>query len=114
MKKTVKKLGIWMDHSMAHLMEFSNAPFEIETIESELTEPVVEQRRLIHYYNRLAESVKNYQQVVLFGPSDAKMEFFDVLSEDERFVKIKIEIFDTDKMTRNQQHHFIKEYFLKG
>ncbi len=33
--KTTKKLGIWMDHSMAHLMEFTSKHFEIETIESD-------------------------------------------------------------------------------
>jgi hypothetical protein len=27
-----------MDHSIAYLMEFTNNPFEIKTIESELTE----------------------------------------------------------------------------
>ena len=30
-----KKLGVWMDHSFAHLMEFTSKHFEIETIESE-------------------------------------------------------------------------------
>lgn len=28
-----KKLGIWMDHSIAHLMEFTTQYFEIKTIE---------------------------------------------------------------------------------
>ena len=35
--KTKKKLGIWMDHSAAHLIEFSESSFEVETIESKFT-----------------------------------------------------------------------------
>jgi hypothetical protein len=37
MAATKRKIGIWMDHSIAHLMEFSNNPFEIKTIESNFT-----------------------------------------------------------------------------
>ncbi|EIA07198.1 hypothetical protein [Flavobacterium frigoris] len=125
--KTVKKLGIWMDHSIAYLMEFTNSPFEIKTIESkfsidekQLKSSKIsallinkEKRVLYDYYNKIGEAIKSYKQIVLFGPSDAKMEFFDVLSEDERFMKIKFEIKETDKMSMHQQHDFILEYFGK-
>ncbi len=126
--KTVKKLGIWMDHSIAYLMEFTNNPFEIKTIESKF--PIAEKelrtskisaqlinkekRVLYDYYNKIGEAIKNYKQIVLFGPADAKMEFFDVLSEDERFLKIKFEIRETDKMSIGQQHEFILEYFAQN
>ena len=104
---------------MAHLIEFTSDPFEIKTIESKCSEEAQKENKnpnrqlLRKYYTKLAESIKNYNQVILFGPADAKIEFFDALSEDDRFVKIKIEIKDTDRMTRNQQHHFITEYFGK-
>jgi hypothetical protein len=32
--EAIKKMGIWMDYSMAHLMEFTSNPFEIKTVES--------------------------------------------------------------------------------
>ncbi len=125
--KTVKKLGIWMDHSIAYLMEFTNNPFEIKTIESKFSidekklksskipDLLIskEKHALYNYYNKIGEAIKSYKQIVLFGPSDAKIEFFDVLSEDERFVKLKVEIRETDKMTMHQQHDFILEYFAK-
>ena len=41
--KAKKKLGIWMDHSIAYLMEFTSSAFEIKTIESKFTE----QKKLI-------------------------------------------------------------------
>jgi hypothetical protein len=125
--KTVKKIGIWMDHSIAYLMEFTNNPFEIKTIESKFSIDekklksskisailINKERHILYdYYNKIAEAIKNYKQIVLFGPSVAKMEFFDLLSEDERFMKIKFEIKETDKMSMHQQHDFILEYFAK-
>ncbi|MGZ9736432.1 hypothetical protein [Flavobacterium sp. GNP002] len=126
--KTTKKLGIWMDHSMAHLIEFTNKHFEIETIESELDNQEKieslaksensnfskEKKQLFEYYKKIGESIKNYKRVILFGPTDAKIELFDLLSEDTRFLKIKFEIKDTDKMDENQQHNFVKEYFSRA
>lgn len=123
--KTRKRLGIWMDHSIAHLMEFTNKHFEIKTIESKLTNEVKKEslsnseslmhnkkkRILLDYYKKLSEAIKDYEQVILFGPTNAKIEFFDLLSEDIRFLKIKFEIKNTDNMTENQQHAFVQEYF---
>jgi hypothetical protein len=123
--KTRKRLGIWMDHSIAHLMEFTNKHFEIKTIESKFTNEVKKESLskseslmhnkkkglLLDYYKKLSEAIKDYEQVILFGPTNAKIEFFDLLSEDVRFLKIKFEIKNTDKMTENQQQAFVQEYF---
>lgn len=126
--KTTKKLGIWMDHSIAHLMEFTSKHFEIETIESKFTnreknkslaksESLMDNKQkqqLSDYYKKIGEAIKNYKRVILFGPTDAKIELFDLLSEDERFLKIKIEIKNTDKMTEYQQHEFVRAYFSRA
>tara|TARA_R110000868_G_scaffold108031_5_gene295180 strand:+ start:4489 stop:4872 length:384 start_codon:yes stop_codon:yes gene_type:complete len=126
--KKVNKLGIWMDHSIAYLMEFTNNPFEIKTIESQFSIDEkelqiskkatvlinTEKHVLYEYYNKIGDAIKNYKQIILFGPSCAKMEFFDVLSEDIRFLKMKIEIKETDKMSLNQQHDFILKYFANN
>ncbi|MFV5692140.1 hypothetical protein ACM55K_08965 [Flavobacterium sp. LT1R49] len=125
---TTKKLGIWMDHSIAHLMEFTSKHFEIETIESKFTnqdknKSLAKSDSLMHnkqkqqlsdYYKKIGEAIKNYKRVILFGPTNAKVELFDILSEDERFLKIKFEIKNTDKMSENQQHEFVKEYFSRA
>ena len=126
--KSTKKLGIWMDHSYAHLMEFTSRHFEIETIESKLktnvstdkaektesTTDSEQKKKLSNYYKKIGEYIQNYKRVILFGPTDAKVELFDFLSEDERFLKIKFEIKETDKMTQSQQHNFVKEYFSRA
>ena len=124
---TAKNLGIWMDHSSANLMELTIDPIETKTIESKFTHQAKEQSQsksenLMHnkeqhqqseYYKKLGEVIKNYEEVILFGPTDAKVELFNTLKADHHFEKIKIEIKQTDKMTENQQHAFVREYFSR-
>lgn len=125
--KTVKKLGIWMDHSIAYLIEFSANPSEIITIKSKFShqekmEALSKSESLMHnkenqqlsiYYRKLAKLIKDFSQVVLFGPSDAKSELFDILIKKEQFENIKIEIKNTDKMTDKQKKSFVEAYFSK-
>jgi hypothetical protein len=126
--KIVKKLGIEMDHSNACLIEFSTDSFEMKNIESEFSSQEKKQalskseslmhhkenQQLSSYYKKLAEVIKEYNEVLLFGPTDAKVELFNVLNQEEEFGKIKIEIKNTDKMTENQKISFVKEYFSKA
>ena len=123
--KTKKKLGIWMDHSSAHLIEFSESSFEVETIESKFTQQEKEkslakgeshlhhkeQQFLYEFFKKIAKVILNYDKVILFGPTNAKTELFNYLSEDNRFVKIKIYIKETDKMNAFQRQNFINDYF---
>jgi len=125
MATTRKKIGIWMDHSMAHLMEYSNNPFEIKTIESNFTHQQKldsfkkgeahmhnkEMQEQSKYYKKLIDVVKKYKEVILFGPTDAKEELFNVLVADIRFEDVKIQVKQTDKMTARQQHAFVRDFF---
>ena len=122
---TEKKLGIWMDHASAHLIEFKADHIEKkviglnfthqekeETLEkSEHLMHNKEQHRQAEYYKKLAEVIKNYENVILFGPTDAKTELFNSLKDNHLFSKIKIKIEETDKMTENQQQAFVRNYF---
>jgi len=121
-----KKLGIWMDHSIAYLMEFTTSAFEIKTIESRFSERKKlltlsksdssmyskEQQKLFKYYKKISEVIIEYKKVILFGPSTAKLELFDFLAEDEQFIKIKFEIQNTDKMTKDQKNSFVMNMFF--
>ena len=122
---TEKKLGIWMDHLNAHLMEYHSAEGEQNVTELPLTHQAKEHsagssENVIHnkehqqqseYYKKLGEAIKNYNEVILFGPTTAKVELFNTLKTDHRFEDIKINVQQADKMTENQQHAFVKEYF---
>jgi hypothetical protein len=125
--KIANDLGIWMDHSSAHLMEFTVDPIETTTLKSKFThgekeesfgksENVMhnkEQHQQREYYKDLIAVIRNYTAVVLFGPTDAKTELLNLIRQDHNLEKIKIEVKQTDKLTENQQHAFVKDYFSK-
>lgn len=125
--KTTKRLGIWMDHQTAHLMEFTTDPIQTTTIDSKFTHEEREQtlvrgEYLMHnkeqheqadYYRELGEHIRGYDYVLLFGPTDAKVELLDILRKDHRFANITITIEQADKMTTNQQHAYVRDYFSK-
>jgi len=125
--KNIKQLGIWMDHSNAYLLEVINDTIETERVVSELSDPEAEfnfykgeklinkkERHLqLKYYKNLGEIIKKYQEVVLFGPTDAKSELLNLLKTDHLFEKIKTEAINSGKMTESQMHTFVREYFKK-
>ena len=124
MKKN-RHLGIWMDHSNAFLLELKEDTIVQNNIVSEFTHEDKEDgfrkseifmhKKEIHlqsgYYKKLGDIIRNYNEVVLFGPTEAKNELVNLLKADHLFEKIKIEVKDSDKMTENQMHSFVREYF---
>lgn len=120
-----KRLGIWMDHSEAHLIEYPTNSIKVNLIESNFRHEDKESslsksENLMHnkrqqqhaaYYKELANVIVNYDEVLLFGPTNAKVELLNILRADLKFKKIKIEGKDADKMSENQQHAFVKDYF---
>jgi len=120
-----KNLGIWMDHSNANLMELLPGAVELKTISSTFThdskeESLSKSENLMHnkeqhqqagYYKKLADVIRNYDDVLLFGPTDAKLELHNLLKADHLFEKIKIEVRAADKMPEHEQKSFVKDYF---
>ena len=122
---TTKQLGIWMDHSVAHLIKLTNGSIETNTIESQpeiqADQQIVykdeshslnkEKRQLTTYFRKLSDLILETDEVILFGPTEAKNELLNVLKENHLFDKIKIEVEPTDKMTDIQMTDFVKEHF---
>jgi hypothetical protein len=120
---TIKQMGIWMDHSNALLMELSDENIVSHSVASEYNHQEPEPRftlqgKLLHskeqrtnYFKKLSEFIINFQQVVLFGPTDAKNDLLYLLKADQLFNNIRIEVKVTDKMSKDQMHSFVKEYF---
>ena len=124
--KTTKKLGIWMDHSTAHIIELRNNIIESKTLEAfmmhgekenfgkdESLRQNTEQDQLSEFFKRLSAVIKEYSAVVIFGPTNAKTELYNLLKEDSHFNNIKIDIKATDNLTENQMIAFVKEHFDK-
>ena len=120
----IRKLGIWMDHSNAYLMELAN-DIIVQRVVSELANHETEfnfykGEKLIHkkeqhlqlsYYKKIGDIIKKYQDVVLFGPTDAKNELLNQIKNDHLFEGIKIEVKNSDKMTEVQMQLFVTDYF---
>ena len=121
--KNIKQMGIWMDHSNAVIMELADDSIITHSIVSESSQheneqgqtshgkPLINKEQRLSYFKVLSDSIRNYQEVVLFGPTDAKNELFNLLKADNLFKDIKIEVKNSDKLTENQMHAFIREYF---
>jgi hypothetical protein len=122
---TEKKIGIWMDHSNAHLTEFKDDLMQTKIISSEISYRNKEtgldrseahmhnheRQQYAGYYKKLGNIIRHYKDVILFGPTVAKVELFNRLRADHLFSKIKIRVQPADKMTEDQQHAFVRWYF---
>lgn len=109
--KTAKHLGISLDYSDARLIEYilpSNKTGIIRTV------CVPHQNEHLYhsaYYQKLSEIILHYEDVILFGSTDAKVDLLYFIIGDNRFAGVKIQIKYTLKMTENQKLEFVKTYF---
>lgn len=122
---TAKKLGIWMDNEHAHLTEFTADPMETRIIESKSTNEVKEesiskgehhmhvkeQHQQAEYYKKLGQEIRKYDEVILFGPTNAKSELNNSLNTNALFDNIKIKVEQADKMSESQQQAFVRKHF---
>ena len=121
----VKQLGIWMDHSNAFLMDLTDDTIVEKTVTSEFTPyekefSLEKSERMMHnkeqhdeasYYKKIGDVIKNYHKIILFGPTDAKLELLNLIRTDRQFVNLMIEARTSDKMTPPQMHEYVREYF---
>lgn len=124
--KTKNNLGIWMDHATANFIDL-NSKNEIHSIVSKFTsETKVEalnrseslmhnKRQQMHekYYDEIGAQILKYNHVLLFGPTNAKVELHNYLNKDLHFKNIKIDIESSDNITDNEQVAFVKKHFEK-
>lgn len=117
-----------MDHANAHIMEYSLDPAKLSVISSKFTheekaESSEKGESLMHnkeqheraaYYKQIGEIIRQYNEVLLFGTTTAKVELYNTLKDNHLFEKIHIKVVNTDKMTENQQHAFVIDYFSKS
>ena len=132
-----KRIGIWMDHTKAHFIDLSKGIVVVETVYSNKESEIRykgesghgtllgnnrstnnenhEHNRandiMLEYYHVLSDRVKNYDDILLFGPTGAKDELYNKLSTDKRFVTKNIRVEPADKLTENQMVAQVKEYF---
>lgn len=125
MMNTKKNIGIWMDHSQAHVMEVEGKDIVSKVILSDFTHAAKERslfknENLMHnkeqqeqhiYYKKISNGIQHAGEIVIFGPTTAKSELLNLLKEDQHFKDVKMEIVSTDKLTENQQCDFVRAHF---
>jgi len=127
--KTVKQIGIYMDHSTAIYLVFTegnivrlNESSEPENGNKEGIQSKSSSENLLHnkekqelsqHYKKISDTIRNFHEVLLFGPTDAKNELFNLLKTNHLFSEIKIEVKATDRMDVSQMEGFVKEFFDK-
>lgn len=125
--KNARKLGIWMDHSNAFLMEITSGPilqhqlqsdFNFQHRESSLQKSELlmhnrEQHEQSIYYKTIAETIIDFNEVLLFGPTEAKNELFNLIRTNRLFDQINLTVQNSDNMTEVQMHIYVREFFAK-
>jgi len=124
--KTQKNLGIWMDHSIAEFIDLNAeknnhsilSEFTFDTKEKALNKTEIlmhnkEQQMHKAFYKKIAHAILNYNNVLLFGPTNAKSELHNYLNTDSHFKDIKIDVESVDKMTKNEKDAFVRGHFNK-
>lgn len=113
-----------MDHASANIIDinseknsytitskFTTTAKEAALSRSEILMHNKEQQLHEAFYNDIGEVIVKQDHVLLFGPTNAKTELLNFLKKDLHFKDITIDVKSADKMTDNEQHAFVKEFF---
>jgi len=120
----VKNLGVWMDYSNADLIDVDTEKNN-QTIKSDFTfdvkgETLSRSENIMHnkerqmneaFYKKIAEEIVKYDKVLLFGPTNAKLELCNFLDKDSHFKHITIDVESADKMSENEKMAFVRKHF---
>lgn len=130
------KVGIWIDHREAALVEISDKGISTRFIESGVEEHIDERRGarsdtpygpqgvfaedkadrrtqqlLNQYYSEVATGINNAEKLLVFGPAEAKKEFAKFLEQHQPSKIPNIEVEAADKMTETQIIEKVKKHF---
>jgi hypothetical protein len=120
-----KKLAIYLDHSIAYSFEYSDTSLLLSTIKLEF-EPVDKKKVLqkgeshLHekeqhlqqqFYKKISNSSIGFSIVLLFGPTTAKAELENILTNDNRFSNVDVMLKITDKLDPKEQMEYVNNFF---
>ena len=131
-----RKIALWLDRSQARFITPEPEAREIKTIESDYDPRPREegeeaegtlwgirassneyrrnrklQSQLDDYYDLLEELLKEYDEILLFGPSTAKSELKNRLEADKHFANKIIHTANAGEMTEHQLMAFVRNHF---
>lgn len=120
-----KKLAIYLDHSTANSIEYTNTAHLLSTVKLEFN-PVEkkevlqkgeshlhdkEQHLQQQFYKKISNASLGFSTVVLFGPTTAKAELENILTNDNRFSNVDVILKITDKLNPKEQIDYVNNLF---
>lgn len=137
-----KQVGVWIDHSKAHLIGFKSgqvklletvdSPYEsIKRIEGEGKDttrfsPNTEhasnneyrknntaQNEINEYLRLMEQKLQPFEDILLFGPGTMKDKLKNKMKENKAFDGKWMSVENSDKHTDNQLLAFVREFFKK-
>ena len=134
-----KVIGVWLDHSKAKLIKLQDCAAEITTVLSpykrhiripgessnktrfgmkyysnqEYNSHHKKQHDLNSYYKEMEIRLSKFDEILLFGPTEAKKELYNHMSENKVFSSKAISLENADKMTEKEMAAYVKSYFSK-
>lgn len=123
--QTIKKIAVYMDHFMANIIEYTDKAEVVKTIKSEFNQ--FEKEKILQkgesqllnkdqdvqqeFYLKLRDQLFNYDAVLLFGSTNAKIELLNILQTDTKFGNVDITLKNTGKLSSSQQIEFVNDCF---
>ncbi len=137
MNKIIKRIGLWMDHSEAILINPDEIDGKMHIIRADKSHHIrhagqsasgtklgnyrstnneshmhnKEQNHLHAYYKELASTVHPYDEILVLGPTTAPREFHNYLEKEKELNAKKMEVLHCDYLTENQLHEQVRNYF---
>ena len=117
-----------MDHSSAKCMLINGVKLTTTLILSEFThqkkaESLTHSEKTMHnqeqqmtakFFKEISETILTADKILLFGPTDAKLELWNTLKEDHHFDEKKIAAETCVHFNEAKQLTFFKDYFELG
>lgn len=133
----IKRTGIWLDHSKAKLIVLYEGAVQITTVHSpyirhirirgqkddtsvyqnlfgstrENTKHHIKQNELHSYYSDLEKRLADSDEILLFGPTHAKNELYNVLMKNKKMQNRPIMIKNSEYLTEKQMIAFVRKFF---
>ena len=131
------KIGIWIDHRKAVIVNLSNGEHNVQIIPSNIEkrvraaggsrtgntpwgpQDIVAEdqifRKYLHhldsYYDKLIDIIKDSDAIFIFGPGRAKIELVKKINKSKALIKKLVNTETTDKLTDRQIVAKVKKFF---
>lgn len=121
----VNKIGVYLDYTHAHMLELTIDSHRSKTIESnfsshDIKEALSKGENHMHnkenkfyaiYFRNIMDYIIHYNEILIFGPTHAKDELFNMIKQDYLFSNKIIDVSSSDQLDSKEQYLFISNFY---